>query len=89
LEKPTCSHLDCTREAIVGFPGTDASLCAVHGLNGMINLHSMCEPCVDKAQKLEKVSAQLKEKQRFCEQYRLKVYRSQNRLEKLKKKLLP
>ena len=88
LEKPTCSHLDCTREAIVGFTGTDASLCEVHGLNGMINLHRLCESCVDKSTKLEKVSAQLKEKQRYCEQYRLKVYRSQKRLEKLKK-LLP
>ena len=72
------SHIDCTRETAYGVTGTDASLCAVHSLIGMIKLNSLSESCVEKSKKLEKTSALLKEQQKTPEQFRLKVCRSQS-----------
>ena len=72
------SHIDCTRETAYGVNGTDASLCAVHRLIGMIKLNSLSESCVEKSKQLKKTSALLKEQQKTPEQFRLKVCRSQS-----------
>ena len=87
-EKSRCSYLDCTREATNGFAGDkNASLCAAHGLAGMVEVHKSCESCMEKSKQLEKISAGLKDKQKICERYRLKMYRLEKRLTKFQKKV--